>query len=61
MEQLLLTLSIAILFLLRLGVPVIVLITLGVVIDRWQSKREQNCLLYTSFVFEVALADLSGG
>ncbi len=42
MEQLLLTLSIAVLFLLRLGVPVIVLITLGVVIDRWQSKREQK-------------------
>ena len=42
MEQLLLTLSIAALFLLRLGVPVIVLITLGVVIDRWQSKREQK-------------------
>ncbi len=42
MEQLLLTLSIAVLFLLRLGVPVIVLITLGVIIDRWQSKREQK-------------------
>ena len=42
MEQLLLTLSIAALFLLRIGVPVIVLITLGVIVDRWQSKREQK-------------------
>ncbi len=42
MEQLLLTLSIAVLFLLRLGVPMIVLITLGVIIDRWQSRREHK-------------------
>ena len=42
MEQLLLTLSIVALFLLRLGVPVIVLISLGVGIDRWQSRREQT-------------------
>ena len=42
MEQLLLTLSIAALFLLRIGVPVVVLITLGMIVDRWQSKREQK-------------------
>lgn len=42
MEQLLFTLSIAALFLLRIGVPVIVLITVGVVIDRWQSHRDQH-------------------
>jgi len=42
MEQILLTLSIVALFLLRLGVPVIVLVSLGIIIDRWQSKRERN-------------------
>lgn len=42
MEQLLLTLSIAALFLLRIGVPVIILITIGIVIDRWQNHREQE-------------------
>jgi len=45
MDQLLLTLSIAALFLLRIGVPVIVLISMGVMIDRWQSHREQNLQL----------------
>ncbi len=42
MDQLLLTLSIVALFLVRLGIPVILLISLGVIIDRWQSKREQK-------------------
>ena len=42
MDQLLLTLSIAALFLLRIGVPVVVLIAVGMVIERWQSHREQN-------------------
>lgn len=42
MEQLLLTLSVAVLFLVRIGIPVIVLIALGVVVDHWQSKREQK-------------------
>jgi hypothetical protein len=42
MDQLLLTLSIVALFLVRLGIPVILLISIGVVIDRWQSKREQR-------------------
>ena len=42
MDQLLLTLSVAALFLLRIGVPVVMLITVGIGIDRWQSHREQN-------------------
>jgi len=42
MEQLLLTLSVALLFLLRIGVPVLVLLTVGILIDRWQSKREHD-------------------
>jgi hypothetical protein len=40
MEQLVMILSVAALFFIRMGIPVIVLITLGVLIDRWQSKRE---------------------
>ena len=42
MDDLLLTLSIIILFLVRVGVPVLVLVTLGVLIDRWQSRRETD-------------------
>lgn len=40
MEQLLTIISVAALFLIRIGVPVIILITLGILVDRWQSKRE---------------------
>ena len=39
MEDLMLTLSVIFLFLLRIGVPVLVLVTLGVLLDRWQSRR----------------------
>jgi hypothetical protein len=41
MDQLLLTISVVALFLLRIGLPVIVLIAVGVVIDRWQTHREK--------------------
>ncbi|MFN8447746.1 MAG: hypothetical protein U0521_03895 [Anaerolineae bacterium] len=40
MEQLLAILSVAALFLLRIGVPVLILISLGILIDRWQARRE---------------------
>ncbi len=30
------------LFMLRIGVPVVALITLGILIDRWQSRREKE-------------------
>ena len=40
MEQLLTILSVAALFLVRIGVPVLILIALGILVDRWQSKRE---------------------
>jgi hypothetical protein len=33
-------LSVAVLFLLRIGIPVMLLVGLGILIDRWQSKRE---------------------
>ena len=40
MDDLLLTLSVIVLFLVRIGVPMIVLVALGVLIDRWQSHRK---------------------
>jgi hypothetical protein len=40
MEQLLSIVSVAALFFVRIGIPVIVLIILGIVIDRWQATRE---------------------
>jgi hypothetical protein len=40
MEQLLAILSVAALFFMRIGIPVIILIILGMVIDRWQATRE---------------------
>ena len=42
MEQVLYILSIAGLFFLRIGVPVLVLLTLGIVIDHWQAAREKS-------------------
>jgi hypothetical protein len=42
MEQVALVVSVAAAFLLRIGVPVILLIGLGILIDRWQSKREES-------------------
>lgn len=42
MEQLLTILSVVVLFLIRIGVPVIILISLGILIDRWQSRREES-------------------
>jgi hypothetical protein len=42
MEQVVLVVSVAAAFLLRIGVPVILLIGLGILIDRWQSKREKS-------------------
>lgn len=40
MEQLLSILSVAALFFIRIGVPILILITLGILIDRWQASRE---------------------
>jgi hypothetical protein len=42
MEQILLVLGVAAAFLIRIGIPVILLIGLGILIDRWQSKRENS-------------------
>lgn len=42
MEQLLLVLSVAAMFIIRIGIPVILLLAIGLLIDRWQSKRERD-------------------
>ena len=41
MDGILEVLSVVGLFLLRIGVPVLLLVALGIVIDRWQTRREQ--------------------
>ncbi len=41
MEQLLTIISVAGLFLIRIGVPVLVLLAVGLLVERWQSRREQ--------------------
>ena len=40
MDGILSVLSVAGLFLLRVGVPVVLLVLVGILIDRWQSKRD---------------------
>lgn len=42
MNDLMMVIGVAVLFFLRIGVPVILLVGLGILIDRWQSHREQN-------------------
>ena len=44
MEQLLTILGVAVLFLVRIGVPVLVLIGVGLLVDHWQSKRDESLL-----------------
>lgn len=41
MEQLLTIISVAGLFLVRIGVPVLVLLSVGLLVERWQSGREK--------------------
>lgn len=40
MNELSLMFGVVLMFLLRIGLPVLVLIVLGVLIDRWQSQRD---------------------
>lgn len=42
MDDLMMIISVAVLFLVRIGIPVILLVSLGVLIDRWQSHREHK-------------------
>lgn len=46
MNELMLIIEVTILFFLRIGIPVLALIILGVVIDRWQSRREAEVQNY---------------
>ena len=40
MTDITMVLSVAGLFLIRVGIPVLALVTVGILVDRWQSKRE---------------------
>ena len=42
MDEILVALGVAVMFFIRVGVPVLALIVIGVLVDRWQSKRESN-------------------
>ena len=42
MDELLVALGVAIMFFIRVGVPVLALIIIGVMVDRWQSSRESD-------------------
>lgn len=42
MDDMMTTLGVAVLFLIRIGIPVLLLVGLGLLIDRWQSHREQD-------------------
>lgn len=42
MDQVLLSLGVIGLFILRIGVPMLILIGVGITIDRWQSRREKR-------------------
>ena len=40
MADVTMVLSVAGLFLIRVGIPVLALVTVGILVDRWQKKRE---------------------
>ena len=42
MQDIQLILSVTFMFFLRIGIPVLLLITLGTIIDRWQTAREND-------------------
>jgi hypothetical protein len=41
MDGVLAVLSVIALFMLRIGVPVLLLVALGIIVDRWQTRREE--------------------
>lgn len=41
MNEVLAVLSVVGLFVLRIGVPVLLLVALGILVDRWQNKRDE--------------------
>jgi hypothetical protein len=46
MNELMLVIEVTVMFFLRIGFPVLALIILGVVVDRWQSRREAEVRSY---------------
>ena len=46
METMIGILSVAALFFVRIGIPVLILTGLGIIIDRWQNKREEQVKQY---------------
>lgn len=42
MQDIQLVLGVAVIFFLRIGIPVLLLIILGTLIDRWQTARENE-------------------
>lgn len=40
MTDIMMVVSVAGLFLVRVGIPIIALVALGIVVDRWQRRRE---------------------
>ena len=46
MDAILGILSVAALFFVRIGIPVLVLTGLGIIVDRWQTKREASIQHY---------------
>jgi hypothetical protein len=42
MDGVLAVLSVIGLFMLRIGVPVLLLVALGILIDRWQTRRDEH-------------------
>lgn len=42
MENFDLTVSVLVMFLIRIGIPVLLLIILGTLVERWQTAREKN-------------------
>lgn len=46
MDDLLLSLSVALMFFLRIGIPVLILIAIGAIVDRWQSQRDDYIRRY---------------
>lgn len=42
MDEIMLTITVALLFVIRIGIPVVVLVTLGVLMDHWYSRDHVN-------------------
>ncbi|MBZ0274693.1 MAG: hypothetical protein K8I60_01030 [Anaerolineae bacterium] len=42
MNDIMLVMSVIVMFTVRIGIPVIILVGLGVLIDRWQRRRESD-------------------